>query len=146
MTTGDHSTSFTNTLGGSSVRSTPVRQPPAVCLSQQNYSHSLRQSQTRDHLETGHGSVSSASTGSSRQTTPRPPAGSIHIYSPTFSLSSRAEEGPLGTPRPSRAYPTQYTRPSRSEMAEINAAHRHSYDKDDSSEEPKDHAIWIMVG
>lgn len=146
MTSGDYSPSVTNTPGGSSVRSTPVRQPPAVYLSQQNHSHSLRQSQTREHLETGHGSVSSASTGSSRQTTPGPPAGSIHIYSPTFSLSSGAEEGTLGTPRPSRAYPTQYTRPSRGEMAEINAAYRHSYDKDDASEEPKDHAIWIMAG
>jgi hypothetical protein len=51
----------------------------------------------------------------------------------------------METWRATRAYPNQYTRPSRSEMAEINAAYHQSQQEDRSSESSEDHAIWIVV-
>jgi hypothetical protein len=126
-------------------QSIPLRQPPTVYLGQQVHNHPSQQSQAYDHLKREHGSISSASTDSSRQTTPHPRAGPLHIYSATLSMSSEAEEGSLETPRQSRAYPNQYTRPSRSEMAEINAAYQQSLEADDSSENSEDHAIRILV-
>ena len=89
--------------------------------------------------------MSSGSTDSSNRAAPHPRAGSITIYSPAFAMSSQAEQGTLGSTRLTRAYPDQYTRPSRSEMVEINATYQYSPEEDDASEIVEDHAIWVLV-
>jgi hypothetical protein len=129
----------------SPVHSLPLRQPPTAHLGQQVYNDSSHQSRTYDHLKREHGSFSSASTDSSLHTTPHHRVDPMHVYSNTFSLSSQAEGGSMETWRATRAYPNQYTRPSRCEMAEINAAYHQSQQEDSSSENSEDHAIWIVV-
>ncbi len=132
-------------ISRSSVHSIPIQSPPTVYLGKQLYSPSSQQAQAYGHLQREHGSISSALTDSSPHTIPRQTAGTIHIYSPTLSLSSQPEEGPLETPRAMRAHPNQYTRPSRREMAEINAAYQQSCEEDDFSEISEAHAIRILV-
>jgi hypothetical protein len=129
----------------SSAQSTPLRTPPTVYLGQQVHKPSLQQPQTYGQLKREHGSISSASTDSLRHTTTNTRVDPIHIYSPHFALSSQAEQGTLEMPRSTRAYPNQYTRPSRSEMAEINAVYQQSHEEDELSETSEDHAIWIAV-
>lgn len=129
----------------SSDPSITLRNLPAVYFGQPIHNRAKQQVQACDHSKRDHGSLSSASTDSSCGTTPRPRSGPIHIYSPTFSMSSRAEEGSLENSSLARAYPNQYTRPSRSEMAEISAAYQQSHEDDDSSETSEDHAIWVLV-
>jgi hypothetical protein len=135
----------TSATSPSSVHTAPIRHPPTAHLGHPVYIHSTQPPHTYEHLKREHGSVSSGSTESSRQPTPRPKVAPIQIYSPTFSLSSQAEEGSLETARSTRAYPNQYTRPSRSEMAEINAAYQYSQEDEDNPDDPKDHAIWVLV-
>lgn len=129
----------------SSVQSIPLRMPPTVYLGQQVHNLSLQHLQTYEHLKRERGSISSASTDSSPHAATNPRTDPIHIYSPTFSLSSQAEEGTREMPRSTRAYPNEYTRPSRSGMVEINAAYQQSHEEDGLSESPGDHVIWIVV-
>lgn len=141
-----HQTRPAMTTSLSSAQAVPLRQPPTVYLGQQVYDPSSQPSQINEHQKREHGSISSTSTDSFQQNAalqPRPDP--IHIYSNSFSLTSQAESSSLETPRVTRAYPNQYTRPSRSEMAEINAAYYHSHAEDDSSETSADHAIWIVM-
>jgi hypothetical protein len=89
--------------------------------------------------------MSSESTDASRHGAPRPRGGSINLYSPTFALSSQVERGTLEATPSTRAVSNQYTRPSRSEMAETNAAYQYSQGEDDASEIMEDYAIWVLV-
>lgn len=130
----------------SSSLSSPPRKPPAIYLGrQQLYNQSISNQQIHDHLKREHESISSTSTDSSPKSVAHSRADPMHIYAPTFSLSSQAELGTLEIPRSTRAYPNQYTRPSRSEMAEINAVYHHSHEEDELSEQSEDHAIWVVV-
>ena len=129
-----------------SVEFVPLQKPSTVYIGQQVYTHSLEHPPTCGHPKTRNGSISSASTDSAHQTTTHSRADPMHIYSPSFPLSSQAEQGTLGVLGSARAYPNQYTRPSRSEMAEINAAYQKSHKEDDLSEDLEDHAMWIVVG
>ena len=129
----------------SSVQSIPPRHPPIAYFGQPAHSDSNQQWQTYDYLKREHGSLSGTPTNPSRQNTPHPRAGLINIHPPNLSVTFGAEEGSLENPRPARAYPNQYTRSSRNQMAEINAAYHKSYEDDDSSVASEDHAIWILV-
>lgn len=124
---------------GASITHTPLQEPPAAHLGQQDYDHASQ------HLKRDHGSLSSASTDSSRQTAPHPSTDPTLIYAPAFSLSPQAEVGVMGSRRLARAHPNQCTRPSRSEMVEVDGAYHYTYEEDDSSEELQDHAIWVLV-
>lgn len=156
MTSQDHSPSVTYTpnsfqsrrllaVPNSSAQPLPVRPPPAIHLGPQTHSHSGEQSQTYEGLKRGHGSTSSESTDSSRHTALHPGVGSTNTHSPTFAMSSQVEQGTREVMHPARAYPSRYTRPSRSEMTEINAAYQYSQDGDETSDMVEDHAIWVLV-
>lgn len=132
-------------IPASSAQSIPFRYPPSACLGRQTCGWSNQQLHIRDQMKTEHGSISSESTDSSSQTKSHQRAGPIQMYSALFSLSPRAEDGALESPRSTRAYPNQYTRPSKCEMAEINAACQHSQESDDNPPNSEDHAIWILV-
>ena len=109
------------------------------------YNQSNPKQQSHNQLKREHGSISNTSTDSFPQNTAHQRADPMHIYAPTFSLSAQAEQGTLEIPRSTGAYPNQYTRPSRSEMAEINAVYQHSHEEYELSEQSEDHAIWVVV-
>ena len=129
----------------SSAQPLSVQPPPAIHLGQQTYNHSGEQSQTVERLKRGHGSTSSGSTDSSRHTGPHPGVGLVKNHPPIFAMSSQPEHGTLYATHSARAYPSPYSRPSRSEMTEINAVYQYSQDGDDTSDILEDHAIWVLV-
>ncbi len=124
----------------------PPRKPPTLYLGrQQIYNQTMPNQQVHDQLRREHDSTSSTSTDSGPQNTAHERADPMHIYAPAFSSTAQAERGTLEIPRSTRAYPNQYTRPSRSEMAEINAVYQHSHEEYELSQQPEDHAIWVVV-
>jgi hypothetical protein len=129
----------------SAAQPTPLRNPPAVYLGQQVSKPVLPCLQPYEQLKREHGSISSASTDSLRRTAPSSMSDPIHIYSPGFAMSSQVEQGTQKMPQSTRSYPNQYTRPSRSEMADINAVYQQSHEEDELSETSEDHAIWVAV-
>lgn len=142
--TPDHHRSGTAVPITSSAQSIPLRHPPTVYSVQPVHNDSNQQWHTYDYSKRQNGSLSCASTEPSRQNTPRPRDGLSNIHSPNLSVTFGTGESSLENPR-LQAYPNQYTRTSRSEMAEVNAAYHKSYEDDDSSAASEDHAIWVLV-
>jgi hypothetical protein len=124
---------------------TALRHPPSAHLGHHTHGRSNQQVHLYDLTRKGPGSLSSASSNSSSHTASYLPAGPARIYTQPSVLFSHLERGASDSPRSPRAYPNQYTRASECEMAEINAARRHSRESHDDPSRSDDHAIWILV-